>query len=106
MAFRGLFIGIDRYRSPDINELSCARRDAVALEALFADTLGGTTVLLTDQEATRERIAAEFVALENCDPGDTVVIGFSGHGSNTHELVTHDTDTNNILATAIPLDAV
>jgi helicase len=106
MAFRGLFIGIDRYRSPDINELSCARRDAVALEALFADTLGGTTVLLTDQDATSERIAAEFAALENCDPNDTVVIGFSGHGSETHELVAHDTDVNNIAATALPLDAV
>lgn len=60
MAFRGLFIGIDRYQSPDINELSCARRDAIALEALFADTLGGATVLLTDQEATRERALTGF----------------------------------------------
>jgi helicase len=106
MAFRGLFIGIDRYKSPEINELSCARRDAVALEALFVDTLGGTTVLLTDQDATSERIAAEFATLENCDPDDTVVIGFSGHGSETHELVAHNTDVNNIAATALPLDAV
>jgi len=80
--------------------------DAVALEALFVDTLGGTTVLLTDQDATSERIAAEFAALENCDRDDTVVIGFSGHGSETHELVAHDTDVNNIAATALPLDAV
>ena len=70
MAFRGLFIGIDRYQSPDINELSCARRDAIALEALFADTLGGTTVLLTDQNASRGQIAAEFAALESCDSDD------------------------------------
>jgi replicative superfamily II helicase len=106
MAFRGFFIGIDRYRSPDIDELSCARRDAVALEALFADTLGGTTVLLTDQHATRKRIAAEFAALEDCDPDDMVVIAFSGHGSETHELVAHDTDIDNIATTALPLDAV
>jgi helicase len=106
MAFRGLFIGIDRYQSPHVNELSCARRDAVALEALFADTLGGTTVLLTDHDATRERIAAEFSALEHCDADDTVVIGFSGHGSETHQLVAHDTDINDIPATTIPLDAV
>lgn len=53
MAFRGLFVGIDRYQSPDIRDLLCAARDATALEALFADTLGGLTVLLTDQEATR-----------------------------------------------------
>lgn len=106
MAFRGLFIGIDRYRSPDINELTCAHRDAVALEALFADTLGGSTVLLTDQTATRARIAAEFSALADCNTEDTVVIAFSGHGSETHELVAHDTDIENIAATAIPLDAV
>ena len=106
MAFRGLFIGIDRYRSADINELSCARRDAVALDALFADTLGGVTVLLTDAEATRERIAMEFAALANCAPDDTVVIGFSGHGSETHELVAHDTDVYDLATTAIPLDTV
>ena len=46
MGFRGLFIGIDQYASPDVNELRCARRDAVALEALFADTLGGAATLL------------------------------------------------------------
>ncbi len=53
MAFRGLFIGIDRYASTGIDELTCARRDAVALEALFSDTLGGTTRLLADGDATR-----------------------------------------------------
>ncbi|MER2508262.1 MAG: DEAD/DEAH box helicase [Amaricoccus sp.] len=106
MAFRGLFIGIDRYKSADINELSCARRDAVALDALFADTLGGTTVLLTDADATYERIAGEFAALEMCSPDDTAVIGFSGHGSETHELVAHDTDVHDLSGTAIPLDNV
>jgi helicase len=106
MAFRGLFIGVDRYQSPEINELSCARRDAVALEALFSDTLGGTTVLLTDEDATRDRIAAEFDALRYCDLDDTVVIAFSGHGSETHELVAHDTNVEDLAATAIPLDSV
>ncbi|MGX7006171.1 DEAD/DEAH box helicase [Caballeronia sp. KNU42] len=106
MGFRGLFIGIDRYASADIGELSCARRDAVALEALFADTLGGNTVLLADKDATRDRIAAEFTALENVDPEDTVVIGFSGHGSETHELVAHDTDIYDIARTTISLDQI
>jgi hypothetical protein len=35
MAFKGLFIGIDRYVSAEINWLSCATRDATALHALF-----------------------------------------------------------------------
>jgi helicase len=46
MTFHGVFVGIDRYRSPHINWLSCARRDAIALEALFGDTMGGTTTFL------------------------------------------------------------
>jgi helicase len=104
MAFHGLFIGIDRYASAGIDELSCARRDAVALEALFADTLGGNSVLLVDADATRTRIEQQFSALSGCDVDDTVVIAFSGHGSETHELATHDTDPLNLSYTAIPLD--
>jgi helicase len=106
MAFRGLFIGIDRYASPRISELSCASRDAVALDALFADTLGGTSVLLTDGDATRARIEAEFSALSTCDLSDVVVIAFSGHGTKTHDLVAHDTDVAHLSKTAIPLDLI
>lgn len=106
MAFRGLFIGIDRYASPHINELNCARRDAVALEALFTDTLGGQSTLLVDTDATRDRIEQEFAALASCDPDDTVVIAFSGHGSETYELVAHDTDIASLDTTTIPLSLV
>jgi ATP-dependent DNA helicase len=48
MAFRGLFIGIDRYASTEITWLSCAQRDAMALHALCTDTLGGEAILVTD----------------------------------------------------------
>jgi helicase len=104
MAFRGLFIGVDRYQSPAIGELNCASRDAIALNALFADTLGGTTTLLTDDAATAKRIEAEFCALATCEPDDTVIIGFSGHGSETHELIPHDADIADLANSAIPLD--
>lgn len=104
MAFRGLFIGIDRYVSAGIDELTCARRDAIALEALFFDTLGGSTVLLTDADATRSGLEGAFADLAGCDPEDTVVIAFSGHGSETHELVTHDADLADLANSAIPLD--
>lgn len=103
MAFRGLFIGVDRYASRDINWLSCAKRDAVALEALFSDTLGGTTTLLVDDAATRAQIQAEFHRLATYDPDDTVVISFSGHGSASHELITYDADVRDLSHTAIPL---
>ena len=106
MAFHGLFIGIDRYQSPQINWLSCARRDAVALDALFFDTLGGNTELLVDESATRANIEDRFKALVRCDPDDTVVIAFSGHGSDTHELVTYDTNVRDLTNTAIPLSTL
>ncbi|MBX4993157.1 replicative superfamily II helicase [Rhizobium binae] len=104
MAFRGLFVGVDRYQSPDIGDLSCAARDATALDALFSDTLGGPTVLLADQDATLSRIEFELDKLTQCDAEDTVVIAFSGHGSQTHELIVHDTDYYDIEATSLPLD--
>ncbi|UFW82113.1 DEAD/DEAH box helicase [Rhizobium sp. SU303] len=104
MGFRGLFVGIDRYQSTEIRDLSCAARDATALEAIFGDTLGGQTVLLTDQDATLARFETELEALSQCDAGDTVVIAFSGHGSETHELIVHDTGYDSIETTSLPLD--
>ena len=101
--FRGVFIGIDRYSSTEINWLSCARRDATALHALFTDTLGGQTSLMCDEDATVDAIRAAFDQLAACDPDDVVVIAFSGHGSETHELVAHDTDPYDLAATTIPL---
>jgi helicase len=103
MAFKGLFIGIDRYASAEINWLSCARRDATALHALFTDTFGGETRLLTDAGATVAAIQDCFDQLTRTDPDDVVVIAFSGHGTETHELVAHDTDPYELAATTIPL---
>ncbi|MFA5780335.1 MAG: DEAD/DEAH box helicase [Elusimicrobiota bacterium] len=104
MILNGLFIGIDRYASPAINWLSCARRDAVALHSLFADNLGGNTKLLTDKDATRAAIETEFNRLTKCKEDDLVVVSFSGHGTETHEIVTYDADRSNLLNTCIPLN--
>ena len=62
---RGLFIGVDRYSSASINWLSCARRDATAVHALFTDTLGGRSTLLVDEQATRDGIQHAFGELQN-----------------------------------------
>jgi replicative superfamily II helicase len=104
MAFYGLFVGINRHSSKLINELSFARRDAVAMHALFTDTLGGDTKLLTDEEATRAAIEEELGRLTTCSKDDVVVISFSGHGAPTHQLVTYDADRRNLEGTCIPLD--
>lgn len=104
MKFHGLFIGVDRYASPRVSWLSCAKRDAVALHSLFADNLGNGGKLLVDEQATKGAIKAEFEALAQCDPDDVVVISYSGHGSQTHELATYDVDLDDLRATAIPLE--
>jgi helicase len=106
MIFHGLFIGIDRHASPRINELSCAYRDAAALHALFTDTFDGDTALLTNEQATRPGIERHFEKLVTCREDDFVAITFSGHGSKTHELVTHDAVVDNLSESAIPLDVL
>ncbi len=103
-AFRGLFIGIDRYESAGINELRYAERDALALHALFTDNFGEGGSLLTGSAATRENIEEHFSDLASCSSDDVVVITFSGHGSETHELVTYDADIFNLGKSCVPLD--
>ncbi|WP_330266265.1 DEAD/DEAH box helicase [Streptomyces griseorubiginosus] len=104
--FRGLFIGINRYQSPYISNLASAVRDATALNALFADNLGeADCTLVADADATLERTRAELVSLRTTSSeDDTVVIAFSGHGSDTHELITYDADPHNLAATSLALD--
>ena len=104
MAFRGIFVGVDRYASPDIGWLSCAGRDAIALDALFRDTLGEGGLLLVDDAATTQSIRCAFADLETCDPDDVVVVFFSGHGAPSHHLISHDTDPNNLDGTGVALD--
>ncbi|EKE05923.1 MAG: hypothetical protein ACD_19C00146G0004, partial [uncultured bacterium] len=104
MAFKGLFVGIDRYGSSMINWLGCAVRDATAMHALFSDTFGGDATLLVDEQATRGNLEKEFERLVNSAEDDFVLIYFSGHGTETHELVTHDANPWDFHRTAIPLD--
>jgi helicase len=104
--FHGLFVGIDRYRSRSVRRLASAVRDAKALHAVFCDNLGdASATLLTDRDATRDAVAAALAELATrSTPEDVVVISFSGHGSTTHELVTHDADPQNLPSTSLSLD--
>src|SRR5882672_8685155 len=99
MAFKGLFIGIDRYASSDINWLSCARSDAAALHAMFKDNLGPDATLLVDEDASEANIRGQFETLLKAREDDVVVIAFSGHGTETHELAVYDTDVYDLTAT-------
>jgi len=102
--FHGLFMGVDRYASADIQELRYAEQDALALHMLFADNLGDGGELLIGSAATRPAIERRFEHFAHVDPDDVVVVTFSGHGSETHELVTHDADLYDLAGSCIPLD--
>src|SRR3954462_8226575 len=101
---RGLFVGVDRYESPVVRELRCAERDARALHALFADTLGGEPELLCGAQATRAAIEQRLEAFASSSPDDVVVISFSGHGTDTHQLVAFDAVLADLPRTCVGLD--
>ncbi|MDO7846286.1 DEAD/DEAH box helicase [Hymenobacter sp. M29] len=99
------FIGINRHLDRDISDLSCARRDATALWALWQDTLPNTDpALLVDEDATQARIE-ELLSqtLDAATEVDTVLLAFSGHGTHSHRIVTHDTDLLNLVDTTISM---
>jgi replicative superfamily II helicase len=103
--FHGLFIGVDRYASPDVHNLASAVRDATALHALFTDNLGTDCRLVTDEDATVDRFRRELRDLQTSSSADdVVVVAFSGHGTNTHQIVTYDSDLYNLPSTSLPLD--
>lgn len=106
MKIHGIFIGIDRFQSPSINWLSCAKRDAVALYSLFSDNIEGNFHLLYDENATLDLIENKVKEFSTCAPDDIVIFSFSGHGTTTHQLVMYDTNINNIGSTTISLDAL
>ena len=88
--FPGLHIGIDRFADSRIQWLSGAVRDAEALHALFADTLGDDGVLLSNEDATAGAIRSAFAALATtASSDDVVVITYAGHGSEDHFLIPH-----------------
>ncbi|HEU5114932.1 MAG TPA: DEAD/DEAH box helicase [Candidatus Paceibacterota bacterium] len=105
MKLHGLFVGIDKYKSPFINDLTCSSKDAEALYSLFADTLGGENlVLLTNETATRATVLDQFERLKSVAPDDLVVLVFSGHGSDSHHLILHDTDALDLANSALDLN--
>lgn len=105
MALIATFIGIDKHADPRIRDLMGARRDAVALWALFNDTIPDVQATkLIDTEATvaeiRQALDDTFYA---AGPDDTIILSFSGHGTRDHRLVAHDTSLDNLAATTIPM---
>lgn len=99
----GLFIGINNYQSP-VSRLSCALADALALGGLFRDSLEGSFVTLLDGEATQAGIRRELEMLERCGEDDFVVVTYSGHGTDDHQIVPFDVDVGDLKASTISLE--
>ncbi|WP_018681514.1 DEAD/DEAH box helicase [Actinokineospora enzanensis] len=100
----GLFVGIDQYLDPGFNGLQHAEQDARVLHALFLDTFGEGGTLLVGEDATTRRIERELARLgaEETE-ADVVFIAFSGHGTQSRELIAYDTDRDRLDETALPL---
>jgi len=86
-------VGIDRHKDPTIRDLNGAKRDAMAVWALFVDTLPeATSSLLTDDSATLAAVENLLATtLDAAGPEDTVILNFAGHGTHDHRVVLHDT---------------
>ena len=75
MALISKFVGIDRYSDIRITDLTGAKRDGIALWALFIDTVNDIQAeLLTDNRATyNEVVRALDESLGAATPDDTVI---------------------------------
>ena len=108
MAVKAIFVGINRYLDPAIPELGGARRDAMALWALFTDTIEGLAARrLVDEEATHSEVSDAILGtLEVAQEDDVIVITFAGHGSPDGSLLLSDTDATDLPGTALPMTAL
>lgn len=99
------FIGIDRYIDSQIPDLVGAARDAIALWALFSDTLKDADCeRLLDQEATVGNIQRAIgETLGSAESDDLIILTFSGHGTHDHRLVAHDTTLGDYNASTISM---
>lgn len=110
-----LIVGISKFQKPEVNLKYSAKdakdlRDFLVNEANFAPD---HVKLLTDEQATKERVLAELGDKwlpRVAHPNDLVLIFISTHGSPTqmdleglNYLVMHNTDPDSLYATGLPL---
>ena len=115
-----VIIGIDKYKSPDIEGLKVAGIDAKSIYQIITDPKGGgfpveNVKLLLNDQATREsitKILGEWLPGQ-AKPDDMVLIFYSGHGGiepdlsgeeadgNSKYIIPYDTDPKNLFSTAI-----
>lgn len=107
MAIIARFIGVDRYKDPAIRDLTGAKNDAVALWALFNDTLDIESKILTGKDSTVKNIQLALEeGLLGATKEDTVIVFYSGHGSPDHRITAFDTELTNLSVTSIPMTTI
>src|SRR6266496_985705 len=92
-----LLIGIDRYRSPEVNPLRGAANDVERMKHLLVTKFEfpeQNVMVLTNEQATHAAIvrAIQQHLIANAQKGDIVVIHFSGHGSQMRDISGDETD--------------
>src|SRR4051794_40516011 len=82
---RALLVGINRYQHSEIPPLNGCVQDVEVMASILERNFGFPVehiTLLRDEEATRTNILAALdVLVEHTGPDDTVVVHYSGHGS-------------------------
>lgn len=102
-----LSIGINRHIDQEVNDLSLAVSDATAIHSLLEDSFKeiGVSKLLVDQNATKDNIlhALDEIKIASTEL-DTVIVYYSGHGSETYWLIPNDFSKANPFNTSIPME--
>ncbi|MBC8123288.1 MAG: caspase family protein [Gemmatimonadaceae bacterium] len=104
-----LLVGIDQYWSPQIRRLGGAVNDTALMRELLVYKYGFKLQdirILTDAQATRKNILAEFERhlISQARPGDVVVFHFSGHGGQVRDLDGDETE-DRFDETIVPVDS-
>lgn len=110
---RALLIGIDEYKAPDVPDLRGCENDVELMRATLLDkfnVLPENVKMLKNEQATRQGIIGAFQThlIEKTQPGDIVILHYSGHGSQMvdsskdeidgydESLVPHDSRTEGV----------
>lgn len=108
-------VGIDDYQDPRISSLKGASHDAWSFYHYLASKNGGNIpasqrIILLNWQATRANLEYAFGQfLTRACPQDSIYIYFAGHGTpepqraNEAFLLTHDTQLDNLVGTAISM---
>jgi hypothetical protein len=104
---RALLVGIDQYRSPQLNDLQGCVNDVQRMKDVLTRRFGfaeADVTVLTDERATRDAIIAALQALARAaEPGDIVVVHYSGHGATMRDVSGDELDGRD--ETIVPHDS-